>query len=92
VGKLAAYGTEGPKTKRSCWNCGSEDHLKNECTKDLVKCKRCGKRGHLERFCKSSPQEEGRRKDTREREKKMLKKKFLNKTEGGEKSFFISFQ
>jgi hypothetical protein len=54
VGKLAAYGTEGPKTKRSCWNCGSEDHLKNECTKDPVKCKRCGKRGHLERFCKSA--------------------------------------
>ncbi|KAJ1416475.1 hypothetical protein B484DRAFT_401146, partial [Ochromonadaceae sp. CCMP2298] len=37
--------------KTECPNCGSSDHIKRECPRELIKCRKCFKFGHMERFC-----------------------------------------
>jgi hypothetical protein len=38
-------------TRRNCYNCDSNSHLKPACTRPLNNCKICGGRGHLEKYC-----------------------------------------
>ena len=43
--------TSGNTTQRSCYRCGSSDHLADKCFHKTATCRYCQKEGHLERVC-----------------------------------------
>lgn len=44
---------EKPKQKEYCFNCGSSEHKRKECT-SATKCFRCNEEGHISRSCPSN--------------------------------------
>lgn len=52
VHKMAAAEVSGER-RRTCYRCGSEQHISKECRFITEKCHKCGKKGHIQRVCRS---------------------------------------
>lgn len=54
--------TEKPKIERKCWNCDSEDHMLNNCTKSKNQAKIDANRARFQSYKKLSGKSSGKKK------------------------------
>lgn len=65
---------QGEGLMRSCYRCGSLQHLANECKFASEKCHKCGKQGHIRRVCRSKSSQEEIKSQVVRRQKMVMPK------------------